>query len=95
MRDAWSEPMRALNRADFIHGANVRDDNVERAGDTSCTAAPAVGLGPEEKVAVRVERNCLVIEAPPTLESIRQDLEATARANGTWESPLTQLISGR
>lgn len=44
-------------------------------------------LVPGHKMAVRVEGNSLVLEAPPSLSELQQELEAVARANGTWGKP--------
>jgi len=44
-------------------------------------------LTPGRKVAVRVEGNSLVLDAPPSLSEIQEELEAAARANGTWGKP--------
>jgi len=43
-----------------------------------------LNLHPGQKVAVRVEEGHLVVDPPPTLESVRARLRAAAEANGTW-----------
>lgn len=47
-------------------------------------ARRALNLRPGQKVAVRVEGDHLVIDAPQTLDTIRSRIRATAEGLGTW-----------
>ncbi len=44
----------------------------------------ALGLRPGQKVAVRVEGDHVIIDAPPDLETVRAQLRDAAVAAGTW-----------
>ena len=47
-------------------------------------ARRALGLHSGQKVAVRVEKNRLIIDAPEDIEAVRARLRAGAEAAGTW-----------
>lgn len=47
-------------------------------------ARRALGLHPGQKVAVTVEGDRLIIDAPRDLDSVRERLRADAEAAGTW-----------
>ncbi|MFT4213505.1 MAG: AbrB/MazE/SpoVT family DNA-binding domain-containing protein [Microbacterium sp.] len=44
----------------------------------------ALGLKPGQKVAVRVEDECVVIDAPGDIARVRNDLRQEAQRRGTW-----------
>jgi len=47
-------------------------------------ARRALGLRDGQKVSIHVEKDSLVIDTPPTIESVRSRIRAEAEAAGTW-----------